>query len=193
MSKVLIKIKNNLKYTFVTFFILSFFFWWISFARTDDILWQIMLWVENRDISVDMWDTPNEVWTHVFEEWTEVNFGDGVRDATSVIVKLTRLLLSLVVVIAVTMILYNWMSYIIQTWQWKEGKDLVSNIIYIVVGILIALFSVTIITIIQSVWPSIEDWTTPQTDNREDNELLKWKYVTVGTYVTDKITELING
>ncbi len=116
MSKVLIKIKNNLKYTFVTFFILSFFFWWISFARTDDILWQIMLWVENRDISVDMWDTPNEVWKHVFEEWTEVNLGDGVRDATSVIVKFTRLLLSLVVVIAVTMILYNWMSYIIQTW-----------------------------------------------------------------------------
>lgn len=193
MKIFLTKLKNNLQYLFISLLALPLFLGWFSYAQTDDILWAIMAWTTDRDILVDMWDTPNEVWEHVLKEWTEVSLWNGIRDATSVIVKFTRLLLSLVVVLSVTMILYHWMSYIIQTGQWKEGKNLVSDIIYIVVGILIALFSVTIITIIQSIWPSIEEGTTAQSDNKQDNELLKWKYVDLGTYVIDKLTDAING
>ena len=194
MKNLLLKIKNNLQYLLVSLLIAPILFWWISSAQTDDLLWQIMIWTIGRDVVLDMWDTPNEVGEHVINSnWAEVSLWEGIRDTTTVIVKVTRLILSLVVAISVTMILYNWMSYIIQTWQWKEWKNLVSNVIYIVVGILICLFSVTIITIIQSIWPSIEEWTTAQTDNKEDNDLLKWKYVTPATYVTEKITQIING
>lgn len=77
----------------------------------------------------------------------------------SIIVKATRLLLTLVITLSVTMILYNWMMYIIQTGQWKEWKNLVKNIVYIVVWILISLFSVVIITIIQSVPTTLDDST----------------------------------
>ena len=48
------------------------------------------------------------------------------------------------------MILYNWMIYIMETGQWKEWKSLVKNVVLIVVWILVALFSVVIITLIQS-------------------------------------------
>ena len=189
---LLMNIKRLFKYILSSFLLTIFFFWWISNAQNDDVLWLIMAWTYDRGIVTDMWDTPAEVGGHVLKEWTDTSIGNWVRDGTSVIVKVTRLLLSLVVVLSVTMILYHWMSYIIQTWQWKEWKNLVTDIIYIVVGIIISLFSVTIITIIQSIWPSIEQWTTHQTDNRDDNEVLKGQYLTVGTYVKDKINDIIN-
>jgi len=74
---------------------------------------------------------------------------------SSLIVRLTSYFLKLVIAISITMILYNGMMYIIETWNGKEWKSLVKNVVYIVVWILIALFSVVIITIIQSAWTSI--------------------------------------
>ena len=73
------------------------------------------------------------------------------------IIKITRFLLILSITLAVTMILYNGMIYIIQTWQWKDSKDLTKNIIYIVIWILVALFSVVIITLIQSIPSTLWD------------------------------------
>ncbi len=67
------------------------------------------------------------------------------------IIKITRFLLILTITLAVTMILYNGMQYIIQTGQWKDAKDLTKNILYIVIWIFVALFSVVIITLIQSI------------------------------------------
>jgi len=69
----------------------------------------------------------------------------------SIIARVTRLLLVLTIALSVTMILYNGMVYIIETWQGKEWKSLAKNVILIVVWILIALFSSVIITLIQSI------------------------------------------
>ena len=79
------------------------------------------------------------------------NIGAGIEKEPSMIVKITRMLLLLTIALSVTMILYNGMMYIIKTWQWKEGKDVIKNIAYIVIWILIALFSVIIVRIIQSI------------------------------------------
>ena len=96
----------------------------------------------------------------------------GVTKSPSIVVKVTRLLLLLTITLSITMILWNGMSYIIQTWQWKEWKNLVKNIIYIVVWIFIALFSVIIITIIQSVPATIEDEVRIEADNQTDEGAL---------------------
>jgi len=93
----------------------------------------------------------------------------------SMIVKVTRLLLSLVIALSVTMILYNWMQYIIQTWQWKEAKDLTKNIAYIVVWILVALFSVVIITLIQSIPATLDKELDGGNNNETDNTILENK------------------
>ena len=93
------------------------------------------------------------------------------------IVRVTRLLLSLVIALSVTMILYNGMMYIIQTWQWKEGKNLAKNIVYIVVWILLSLFSVIIITVLQSISPTLESEIKPDVDNQIDEELIDWSPV----------------
>jgi len=87
------------------------------------------------------------------------------------VVKVTRLLLSLVIALSVTMILYNGIMYIVQTWQWKEWKSLMKNIILIVVGILISLFSVLIIRLIQSI-PYTLDEELSDAGYQTDNEVL---------------------
>ena len=94
-----------------------------------------------------------------FEEWLsyQPRIDVEAHRETSIIVKVTKLLLLLTITLSVTMILWNGMSYIIQTWQWKEWKNLVKNIVYIVVWIIIALFSVIIITIIQSIPATLDD------------------------------------
>ena len=85
------------------------------------------------------------------------------------IARITRLLLILTISLSITMILYNWMVYIIETWQGKEWKSLVKNVVLIIVWILVALFSVVIINLIQSTT------TTLNTELKEtsDNNLLK--------------------
>ena len=153
------QIKNNLKYLLiiiVTIFSLSFI--WTCNAA-DDLLYKITEPARYNWTIIDMGTNVDSVWTYVFEWRTEVNWDNIDFDPNTkvleqkapMVVKITRLILQIIIAISVTMILYNWMMYIIQTWNGKEGKSLVKNIVYIVVWILIALFSVIIINIIQSV------------------------------------------
>jgi len=103
----------------------------------------------------------NETNTNLCKRQWSYEWGLGVSawisKEPSVIVKITRMLLVLTITLSVTMILYNGMMYIVQTWQWKDGKSL-KNIAYIVVWILIALFSVIIMRIIQSIPTTIGDY-----------------------------------
>ncbi len=94
-------------------------------------------------------------------------------DKPSIIWKATRILLSLVIALSITMILYNGMMYIIQTWQWKEAKDLTKNIAYIVIWILVALFSVVIITLIQSIPSTLDDWRWSSDSKINDNKMVE--------------------
>jgi len=103
-------------------------------------------------------------WQH---KWASVE----VWKKPPMVVKVTRLLLSLVIALSVTMILYNGIMYIVQTWQWKEWKSLMKNIVLIVVGILISLFSVLIIRLIQSI-PYTLDEELSDDGYQTDNEVL---------------------
>ena len=104
-------------------------------------------------------------------KWVEF---DADREVP-IIVKVTKLLLILVVALSVTMILYNGMMYIIKTWQWQEWKGLIKNIILILVGILISLFSVVIIRLIKSIPWTLDDELIHDNGNETDNEVLMQK------------------
>jgi len=99
-----------------------------------------------------------------------------LENEPSTIVKITRYFLMFTIAISVTMILYNGLRYIVQTGRWQEWKNLVSNIIYIVVWILIALFSVIIITILQSAWKTINDSTSAKVSLNQDNSVYMTNY-----------------
>jgi type IV secretory pathway VirB2 component (pilin) len=56
----------------------------------------------------------------------------------------------LTIVLAVTMVIFNGMQYIIASGSGNDPKKAQSNLIYIVVGIIIALFSVVIVNLLRS-------------------------------------------
>jgi hypothetical protein len=166
------KIVNNLKYWLLALLLVPFLTWFANAA--DDLLRQIVEKADQHKTLIHVWENVDRVWRNVFE-WS---VGIGTANKPSMVVKLTRFLLTLVVALSVTMILYNGLTYIVQTWQWKEWKSLVKNVVYIVIWIIISLFSIVIITILQSVSTTLDetrvDWTKSADDQIVINEGKKW-------------------
>ena len=170
-------IKSLIIYLVLLFFGFIFLFEWKTYAA-NDILYQIMQPSIDSDNTIDLGNNVQTVWNKVIKGSFEASIGWSdawVWMKASLIVKATRLLLILTIALSVTMILYNWMIYIIQTWQWKEWKSLMKNVLLIVIWILVALFSVVIINLIQSIPTTLDEELTEEIGNKSDNTVLKWK------------------
>lgn len=163
-------------YTLGTFLMLPFLFGWISHAA-NDLLWDIFEITKESDTMLDLWENVDTVWAKMIHWSVEMWIGgddSGVGMSAPITVKITRILLILTIALSVTMILYNWMIYIIETWQWKEWKSLIKNVILIVVGILVSLFSVVIINLIQSIPTTLDDELINSTHPKDkDKDYLK--------------------
>lgn len=164
----------KLKYSLLALALFPVLPWFVNAA--DDLMRDIMQPAFYGGTTIDVWESVNRVWKNVLEWKSTVNVdAEGIhwnKNGPSIIVRVTRVLLSLVVALSITMILYNWLSYIIQTWQWKEGKDLVKNVVYIVIWILVSLFSVTIITLLQSVSTTLKEDTSRDRNQTIDQRLV---------------------
>lgn len=66
------------------------------------------------------------------------------------IVRIAKFLLRITMILAVTMVIFNGIMWIIESAKWAEVKDAKKNIVLLVVGILIALMSLGIINLISS-------------------------------------------
>ena len=149
---------NKLKYWLVLIVFILLFVWWISNA---DLMKDVFNPAYNKGTMIKISQERDPAWKWVFHWGSDVKFDfdpetEVVTQSPSLIVKLTRYFLMFTIAISVTMILYNGLRYIVQTGSWQEWKNLVSNIIYIVIWILIAIFSVIIITLLQSAWTTID-------------------------------------
>ena len=165
---------NKLKYWLLALLLVPFLAWFVN--ADDDLMRQIMEPAVNEGATIDVWKSVNRVWKNVIEGNTEFDIDKWwlrVKNGPSIIVRVTRVLPSLIIALSITMILYNWLSYIIQTWQWKEGKNLVSNVVYIVIWIIVSLLSVTIITILQSVSTTLKDETIEDRSSTIDERLME--------------------
>ena len=150
---------KKIKYCVIAFLLLLFFFWGFSSAANDLLRWVIQPAYYLKTI-IWIWENVNTVGNAV--PW--------------IIVLITKFLLILTITLSVTMILYNGMVYIIQTWQWKDAKSLTKNIVYIIIWILVALFSVVIITLIQSVPSTLGDTgELPTNTYTHDKDALSFK------------------
>ena len=141
-------------YSIGTLLVLPFFIGWKLHAA-NDLLWEIAEPAYNADNIIKAGVNKDSVWANTIR-WTYEVDNEWITKK-SMILKITRLLLILTIALSVTMILYNGMMYIVQTWQWKEWKSLIKNVLLIVVGILVSLFSVVIINLIQSIPNSIDE------------------------------------
>lgn len=87
---------------------------------------------------------------------TTINEGvdKGITKRQSLIISVTKFILRMTVVLSVTMIIYNGIMYVIKSSKGENAKDVLKNLLYIGIGLLIALLSVVIIRLVSSIWAS---------------------------------------
>ena len=82
------------------------------------------------------------------------------------LVRITKFMLRITMVLAVTMVIYNGIMWIIESAKGGDVKDAKKNITFIIIGILIALMSLGIINLISSITvSSLGTWDTSDTYN----------------------------
>lgn len=106
---------------------------------------------------IDLGSTKDQVGNEILRESTNVSINlDGwqiinTSQRAPLIVRIAKLLLRITIVLAVTMVLYNWILYIIQSSKWETPKDPQKNLLNIWIGILLSLASLWIINLINSI------------------------------------------
>lgn len=156
------KIRQYIKYWLLSIFLSPFFLAWNTVNAQDDLMWQIIQPSYVQGTVLKVWKETTTVWNTVFNKSNELNiwgwssffsFSRGDSMVTNVI----KILLMLTITLSITMILYNGTKYIIEVWNWKDGKSLMKNVAFIVIWILVAIFSVTILNLMRSVPKTLHD------------------------------------
>lgn len=84
--------------------------------------------------------------------WWDVDISFfGAQKQAPLIVRITKFLLRITIVLAITMVLYNGIFWVIESAKWGDVKDAKNNIIYIIWWVLLALSSVALINIVSSI------------------------------------------
>ena len=109
------------------------------------------------------------------------------------IVRITKFLLRITMVLAITMVLYNGILRIIESAKWAEVKDAQNNIIYIIAGILVSLSSVALINLVSSISTStITVETTQEKEAKKNEEIINKALNQAGNYIWDKAKQGIS-
>ena len=122
-----------------------------------DLLQQAFETANSHELLIDLGNTKEAVGNEVLREGQNVtiSFDEGISVETitrpPLIVRIAKFLLRMTVVLSVTMILYNGVYYIIEASKGWDVKEASNNLIYVVVGVLLALFSLAIINLISSI------------------------------------------
>lgn len=81
----------------------------------------------------------------------------STQQQAPLLVRITKFLLRMTIVLSITMILYNGVLWIVESSSGNDVKDAKNNLIYIFVGILLALSSVALINLVSSLGVSSLD------------------------------------
>lgn len=96
-------------------------------------------------------------------------FQTSITTEAPLIVRIAKFLLRITMVLAITMVIFNGIMWIIESAKWAEVKDAKKNIVLILVGILIALMSLSIINLISSLTiSSLWETTTSQSNTTSE-------------------------
>lgn len=160
------KTKKRLKKYKSIIFVLCLIWWFFISSFTEkqifaaDLLEKAFEKSKQFDQVINLWNNKNAVWNEVFQKWTNINISTNWISTTTtdpLLVRITKFLLRLTVLLSVTMILYNAVNYIAAAWDewdsWKAKKAIYNVIIWI----LIAMFSISLVYLISS----ITTWTLP--------------------------------
>lgn len=150
--------RQRLIYTGLMFFVLfvsplsAQFFWGNS-----DFLEQVFSPSKSQQQVINLWNDKTAVGREVLNPSMNVdidlsqNPDIDVSTREPLLVRFTKFLLRLTIVLSVTMIIYTGIRYILAAWEEEWSKNARQNLLYIVLGIFLALMSYGIIILIESV------------------------------------------
>lgn len=78
----------------------------------------------------------------------------AIKKRASLLIQISKFLLRMTVVLAITMIIYNGIMYLVKASKGENPKEIISNLMYILGGVLLALMSVMIIRLVASIGTS---------------------------------------
>lgn len=87
--------------------------------------------------------------------WYKTNL--KIEEQAPLLVRVTKFILRITIVLSITMILFNGVLWIVESSKWWEVKDAKNNLIYIFVGLILALSSVALVNLVSSLWMSSLD------------------------------------
>lgn len=136
----------------IIIFSFSFFRVFTFFVYADDgLLEQAYDDAFSSETVVDVGTDTDTVWTSVFKWWKKITIWEWISNNYPMLVKISKLLLKITIVIAISMIIITWYKYVLTFWdQWKmkEARD---RLYLVWLWIVIALWSVALIFIINSI------------------------------------------
>lgn len=155
-------IRQYIKYWLLSIFLSPFFLAWNTVNAEDDLMWQIIQPSYVQGTVLKVWKNTSTVWNTVFNKSNELKIWGwssffSLGEEGSMVTKVIKILLMITITLSITMILYNGMKYIIEVWNGKDGKSLMKNVAFIVIWILVAIFSVTILNLMRSVPKTLQD------------------------------------
>ncbi len=118
---------------------------------------------------INLWAGKNAVGNEVLRESIVINNLSSITTEAPLIVRIAKFLLRITMVLAITMVLFNGVMWIIESSKWAEVKNAKKNLILIVTGILIALMSLSIINLISSITVSSLGWSSTTIWNPSNN------------------------
>ncbi len=156
LLKLKVSIINNIKW-FIFFWLLFSLVWIASVFSAWDLLDKAFDPAIKQQWLIDLGSTKDQVGNEVLRESTNVSINlnwwqiINTNQRSPLIVRIAKLLLRITIVLAVTMVLYNWVLYIVQASKWETPKDPQKNLINIWIWILLSLASLWIINLINSI------------------------------------------
>lgn len=121
----------------------NFSFW------ANDLLDKAFTESKSYDNVVDIWNTSDAVWNQIFKWWKSLSL-KWLKSQDPIIVRAWKLLLRITIAIWVTMFLIWWIMFLLSMWDDWKMKKARNNLFLAWVGIVLALASMSIIALINS-------------------------------------------
>lgn len=148
------------RYIYAIILLFAFFASPISaqfFGGNSDFLEQVFSPSKSQQQVINLWNDKTAVGREVLNPSMNVDIqlwqdpGIDVSTREPLLVRFTKFLLRLTIVLSVTMIIYTGIRYILAAGEEEWAKNARQNLVYIILGILLALMSYGIIILIESV------------------------------------------
>ena len=131
----------------------------IEWSTSEDFLEQAFDIAVKQDTVVwggIVWTSKKSVWNYLMWKTTEIDLTEWtMKHWSSFAISITMFLVRATLVLAITMIIYNWIMFVIKSSKWEAPKDVLKNIIYVIVWVLLALGSLIIINLARSVGTTV--------------------------------------